>query len=353
MSQRLRESLRVCMFPAVGRDNPFATILSKSLEGEHVEVINYKPVVSAFTSPDVFHIHWPDSVFYPAPRWRIWLKFASLLFVLAVFRARRIPIIWTVHNVGSHERRHRILEPALWRYLLPRLDLAIHMNSGSEAKLKEFAASMQVNTAIPSTFIYHPHYAEYMPPRKDKIQVRENLGLPRDGEVQLIFGQIRSYKGIVEYARAFSQSGRLSSCLVIAGKVIDPIVGKEISDICRADGRIILIDRHSTDEELVSLISAADICVLPYSRLFNSGAAILAVSLGCALLAPRSGTVVDLESHLGSEQIKAFSPPITPDQVDGIIRPQSSLTRNSIEFMSPARIGKLTANAYRSLLRQK
>ncbi len=57
-----------------------------------------------------------------------------------------------------------------------------------------------------------------------------------------------------------------------------------------ADKRVVLLDRYIPEVEVAELYALADVAVLNYSEVFSSGALLLALSLGLAVLAPRQGT---------------------------------------------------------------
>ena len=55
-----------------------------------------------------------------------------------------------------------------------------------------------------------------------------------------------------------------------------------------------MLAQYIPDEELQHVMSAADVVVLPYLRILSSGAAMLALSFGRPVIAPRQGLLNDM-----------------------------------------------------------
>src|SRR5262249_23292444 len=67
-----------------------------------------------------------------------------------------------------------------------------------------------------------------------------------------------------------------------------------LGDAGRAE-RVRLHLRHVRDAEVQVFLNAADLVVLPYRAVLTSGAAMLALSFGRGIVAPRVGCLADLE----------------------------------------------------------
>src|SRR5262249_2709411 len=80
--------------------------------------------------------------------------------------------------------------------------------------------------------------------------------------------------------------------LVIAGRPVGP--DDTLRDAA-VDERVRLHLRHVPDAEVQVFLNAADLVVLPYRAVLTSGAAMLALSFGRGIVAPRVGCLADLE----------------------------------------------------------
>jgi glycosyltransferase involved in cell wall biosynthesis len=74
--------------------------------------------------------------------------------------------------------------------------------------------------------------------------------------------------------------------LLIAGHAHDAAYGAALQKLAEGDQRIRLDLTFVADEDIQYYMRAADVCVLPYRSGTTSGAALLAFSFGCPLIAP-------------------------------------------------------------------
>ncbi len=131
---------------------------------------------------------------------------------------------------------------------------------------------------IPVEMIPHGHFLEYAK-IKDKKQSRQALGIDKDKFVYLFFGQIKEVKGVdvllQAYAEMLQKHPELKNQvqLVIAGSVWKTDFGKceEIIKREQLSGSLKLDIRYIPDEEVDDYYSTADICVLPYREVYQSG----------------------------------------------------------------------------------
>jgi beta-1,4-mannosyltransferase len=137
----------------------------------------------------------------------------------------------------------------------------------------------------------HGNYlGAYDPPSIDRKALRDRYGFEDADHVLLAFGQIRAYKRLLELVGDFEASTSPSTHLIIAGAPKDIGVTQELKRMAAASNRVVLLDRYIPESEVADLYTLADLAVLNYSEVFSSGALLLALSLGLAVLAPRRGT---------------------------------------------------------------
>ena len=72
------------------------------------------------------------------------------------------------------------------------------------------------------------------------------------------------------------------------------------------DPRVRLDLRFLPDDELPTLLAAADLVVLPYRRIQNSGSAILALSANRPVLVPDLGAMRELQADVGGEWVRLY-----------------------------------------------
>lgn len=125
------------------------------------------------------------------------------------------------------------------------------------------------------TFIPHGHFLDFAD-LHDKIESRNHLGIPVDKKVFLFFGQIKKVKGVGNLLEAFGElcQKRDDLYLVIAGSVWKDSFEEyqKIIDEYHLDSKHLKTDiMFIPDEEVGYYYSAADIAVLPYLDVYQSG----------------------------------------------------------------------------------
>jgi glycosyltransferase involved in cell wall biosynthesis len=148
--------------------------------------------------------------------------------------------------------------------------------------------------------IPHGHFIQAYTNNIGCDAARAILGLRCSDFVFLFLGQIRPYKGVFDMVEAFAGISTSNARLVIAGKPLDEAIRENLERAIRRDPRIVFVPGHIQDDDVQVYMNACDVVVLPYKRIFTSGAAILAMSFGKPCIAPRTGCVVDALSENGA-----------------------------------------------------
>jgi hypothetical protein len=104
-------------------------------------------------------------------------------------------------------------------------------------------------------------------------------------------GAIQPYKGVDELIGAVSdpalRSGRLRTVVAgMPGRDDDSVALVQRLRRCHL---VTSVPRRIDDRDLARIVSALDVMVLPYRASLNSGAAMLALSFGLPVIAPRIG----------------------------------------------------------------
>jgi D-inositol-3-phosphate glycosyltransferase len=142
-----------------------------------------------------------------------------------------------------------------------------------------------INNAVPST--------ELTPSDAKRL-----LGLREDEQAILFFGKIRPYKGIeylLEAFRLLRPDPRMNYRLILAG---EPKKGSEeyLNGIRESlaqnfvEEQVILKAQFIADEEMEWYFKAADVLVLPYKEIFQSGVLFVAYRFGLPVIATDVGS---------------------------------------------------------------
>jgi glycosyltransferase involved in cell wall biosynthesis len=147
------------------------------------------------------------------------------------------------------------------------------------------------------TVLRHPINNAFPDTALTPAQAKQRLGLRLDEKAILFFGRIRPYKGIEHLLVTFRLlvDRHADYRLIVAG---EPKKGSEEyrEEIERAvktefdRDQIILRIQFIPDEEMEVYLKAADVLVLPYKEIFQSGVLFLAYSFGLPVVATDVGS---------------------------------------------------------------
>lgn len=136
--------------------------------------------------------------------------------------------------------------------------------------------------------IPHGNYTDYVNTSLTKGQAKEKLGIKGDGPFLLFWGQIKEVKGLDILLNALPDVIKKfpSLCLIIAGKVWKDDFAKYQFIINKNDigCNIIANIRYIPDELVNYYYGIADMVVLPYRKIYQSGVLLMAMSYGVPVL---------------------------------------------------------------------
>jgi glycosyltransferase involved in cell wall biosynthesis len=278
--------MRVLLVSRV-RLNPYVALLAHGLE-QHDAAATIVPEFGLRTlwrarrqGVDVIHLHWLELLTAaPGPRRRA-LRQRWLLSTLALARRLGIILVYTVHNLTPHEPGQAGLDPHGSAALYRLVDL-LHVHDPATAG----AVAHQYDRTRGVYVVPHGSYIGAYPNTCTRSAARKHLDLGDDALVFLALGGIRPYKGIETLIDAFQTLDQPQARLLIAGHAHVPAYAAEITARASRDPRIRLHVQHVADDALQYFFQASDACVLPYRQATTSGAAILALSFGCPIVAP-------------------------------------------------------------------
>lgn len=188
--------------------------------------------------------------------------FGPFLGIIASRQKRTTKRIALIHNLIPHERR--FFDRAFTRFFVKRMDGYVVLSEAVGKDLLELKPDARIK------YLPHPWY-DHFGEKIGKETAREKLGIAGEKRTILFFGLIRDYKGLDVLISAFSALDS-SYQLIIAGEVYS---GKEkyVNQISNsgAKDRILFLDRYVPDDEVATLYSSADVCVLPYRTGTQSG----------------------------------------------------------------------------------
>lgn len=330
--------------------NPYNFLLYKNLMYLGVNVEEFSVRNLTMKKYDIWHIHWPELVLSTRSYSKALLRAEALLTLIKLARRKGIKMVWTVHNLRSHERFHPKLEERFWKRFLGMIDGYISLTKVGQEMLLELYPHLE---PVPGFIIPHGHYRDVYPNEISKERARSLLGLPEESEVILSIGQIRKYKNIPSLIKAFKGLVEKDAMLVVAGKPVDKLVAEQLIHLTKGDKRIVLHTKFVPSNEIQVYLNAADLVVLPYSEILNSGAALLALSFNRPVLGPAMGSMVELRELVGKEWVMLYQGKLTPDILSNALswaaldnRP----TKAPLDEFNWDNIARKTLSAYKKIL---
>lgn len=292
--------------------NPYARLLYSEIRGLGARVDEFAPWRAISNSYDIFHLHWPE--YYIAQRNPVKAYAGSIVLLALVSwcRLRGAKVIWTVHNLESHNKTRPRAEEIFWKLFTNMVDAYISLNeAGRELITRRFPATK----GLPFATILHGHYRDAYPSEMDRLEARRRLGIPPDRKVFLFFGSLARYKGLTHLVEAFRSLADRDVVLCIAGAVADKSIEPFLRAESREDPRFCLQLSRVPTRAVELYFKASDVVVLPFSDIFNSGSALLALSFDRPLLVPALGGMSELQQLVGDNWVSTYEGILTADHL--------------------------------------
>jgi beta-1,4-mannosyltransferase len=333
--------------------DPYYKRLSDGLEryGWKVSQFTYRrALISRYR---ILHIHHPMFPVHSHLKGVVVLRRVAIICcLLAIARLRRSKIVWSVHNLVSHEQFHPWLEGVFLRWISTQVSMSIHMSDvGRLAAYKKYPLLEQ----RPSVVIPLMHLGDDFGNLASFAEARSQLGLACNLRVILFLGQIRRYKNLPDLIRSFSALSAPDLRLLIVGRPRDATLKDEVVRAAASDQRIALSLQTASINAVKTYMAAASLVVAPYSEVLNSGSALLALTHRRPILLPNRGAMSELQAIVGKDWVRIYEPPLSPETLSdalawaGFSRPSMPDLRR----FSPESIVDLHHIAFSNLLRRK
>ena len=258
-----------------------------SLGRRAVRVLTYYAQLIHYTviaKPRIFHILWNNTFQY----------FDRTLLML-YYKIMGKKIAFTAHNVnaGKRDANDSVLNRLSLRIQYRLADhIFVHTERMKDELVEEFGIRKEAITVIPFGINNSVPDTELAPE-----EAKRRLGIRNGEKTILFFGAIRPYKGLEYLVAAFQQVAARSEGyrLIIAGDPLKEGVQylRDIQETIEKDpGRERIIQRIEfvPDAETELYFKAADVSVLPYTSIFQSGVLCLSYSFGLPVIATDVGS---------------------------------------------------------------
>jgi len=242
---------------------------------------------AAVAKPKIFHILWNN-------------KFETFdrTLLMLYYRLMGKKIVLTAHNVNAERRdsNDSLLNRLTLRaqYLLSD-HIFVHTDKMKHELMRQFGVQESIVSVIPFGINNSVPNTGLTP-----SQAKQCLGISHVERTVLFFGRIRPYKGLEYLAAAFLQlaANHRAYRLIIAGQPLketekywDQIQATINRHVSR--GQVIQKIQYIPDEDTELYFKAADVLVLPYTQIYQSGVLFLAYSFGLPVIASDVGSFRD------------------------------------------------------------
>lgn len=278
--------------------NPYLIMLRSSIEAQPgVNVIDFSWSNAFFGRADVHHAHWPEILITGRTPTRRRVRQGLVAAYLAWCSVRGQALVRTFHNAELPSELTRV-QTGLLHAWERATDLWIVLNPHS-----------QPPGSAARVLIPHGHYRNWYRRDDQPVSVPGRLAF---------FGLIRRYKGVDRLVRSFlaisDPTQRLS--LEVAGRPSSQELAAELESIAEDDPRVCFDFSFLSDDEIVALVGRAQLVVLPYRQMHNSGGVLTALSLDRPVLVPDNPVTRQLAQEVGPEWVQTFEGELDREDLD-------------------------------------
>jgi D-inositol-3-phosphate glycosyltransferase len=237
---------------------------------------------TATAKPKIFHILWNNKFEY----------FDRTLLML-YYRACGKRMTLTAHNVNTARRDNH-------DSFLNRLTLRIQYRLTSHifVHTEKMKAELMSDFGVPAsavTVLVHPINDAFPNTALTPAEAKKRLGLDKADRTMLFFGRLQPYKGLEHLLSAFERlaDGEANWKLIIAGepkKGYEAYEAQILNAIAPVRDKVIPRLEFIPDNDAELYLKAADVMVLPYKDIFQSGVLFLGLSFGLPVVVSDVGS---------------------------------------------------------------
>ncbi len=312
---RRGDQLRVLAWPGLcARSvNPYTWLLYTHMAPLGVRVREFTVTRALRGGYDVLHVHWPEKALTTASwTWRAAAGAVTGVTILDAAHFHGARVVWTAHNAYPHESRHPRLERWFWAEFVRRVDAVIHLSAAGQLAVE---ARYPALATLPHAVVPHGHYRGAYPDTISRDDARVALSIPEGARVVAFLGLLRPYKNVPHLVRTVRALPVTADdvVLLVAGAPHTPAVADEVRAAAGDDPRVRLTLEYIPEEEVQRYLRAADLVVLPFRDLTNSGSALLALSFDRPILVPARGAMAEVQALVGGDWVCTYEGELTPD----------------------------------------
>lgn len=233
------------------------------------------------TKGNILHAQWWSAPLFPI-----------YLIICACFKLKKKPVIFSVHNVLSHE--NSFLYFKLSQFLFKLGDyFIVHSHINMRQMIDLYGVPGDKISVIP-----HGSLDFHLKKGVNRENIRKEMGIDPENKVILLFGAIRPYKGLDTAILAFAQIAKNipEARLLIAGRLWEDWTPyAQLIQKLGIQKYIIAHLEYIPSGDVYKFFEISDLCVFPYRHFDSqSGAAAAAVSFRKPMIVSNVGGLPDL-----------------------------------------------------------
>jgi glycosyltransferase involved in cell wall biosynthesis len=259
-------------------------------------------------------------------RYEVFMGIIEGLFIRLINRK----YILTVHNILPHDNHSLYLKRLYYIiYRIPHL-LMVHTPKMKSELIQTFGIDPHK-----ITIIEHGINDIAFQDNTTRSDIRIDLGLNDTDFVLLFFGRISPYKGLDLLLDAFANINNPEIKLLIAGSPSSAEYGKAISDCINNNKnatKIVTKLGWIKDHDIPTYFKAADLLVMPYRHIDQSGVLFLSFRYGLPVLSTNVGSFKSyLIKNKTGDVVESFDPLALSKKIEDMFSSRNFYSRESIE----------------------
>ena len=269
-------------YPYLVEHNKYQELLSTSLEKKGFKVLKIKKSIfklleyCIFSKIKILHFHWLHGITNSQGIVKTFFRIFLFISCIIIWKIKSKKIIWTIHNLSSHENNRDKLEKIFYIFVSFISDfLIVHSKLAIPSVRNKYKVKDNKIRHIP-----HGNYSSLISLKKKNYS--KNTGK----FVFLFFGLIRPYKGVLGLIESFKRIN-IEAYLTIAGLCKSDNLNRNIIKTINSDKNIKYINKFINEKHLNQLVLNSDVVVLPYVDAFTSGSVVYALSASKPLILPK------------------------------------------------------------------
>ncbi|HNQ87841.1 MAG TPA: glycosyltransferase family 4 protein [Verrucomicrobiota bacterium] len=293
----LTKPTKVSFLPKGGSEDPGQTLTLQAMRAHGTFEVAYGVDLRFFAGiatcllqrPDYLHFDWISR--YHVGRNPLVTLAKAIAFWIDLFVVRwvfRTRVVWSLHNLKPHESaRPEWLHRWAQRMMARRADWIRVFSEASTAKACQVLRVDRSRLRV----VPEASFVGYYPDTVSADEARRRLGVEPQHFILLWLGSIRPYKGLENLISCFRAAAEPHWRLLIAGRPYVADYAEAIGRAAQADSRILMFPRFVPVDELQVFYRAADVVVLPFVDVENSGSLLVAMGFHKPVVAPDLGVI--------------------------------------------------------------